>query len=401
MNYQIDRNSGESAYLQLYELLKRDIMLGIYSYSDKLPSKRTIAQDTGISIITAEHALELLCEEGYIEARQRSGYFVIFRDRDFTVSPGNEFEDAFKVRTNTFDANTGSSSGKTNTVNTRDNFGKFLSGASLSSSHGKADFPFSVLARTMRKVLLDYGENILIKSPNQGAEVLRREISSYLKRSRAIYVDPSQIVIGAGAEYLYGLIAQLLGRNRIYALEDPSYDKIEKVYRSLDITCDMLTMGNDGIISSELERTQATVLHITPFNSFPSGITAGISKKHEYLLWATKRQGYIIEDNYDSELTVSKKPEEPLFTLAGGSNVIYVNTFSQTIAPSIRVGYMILPKDMVDDFNDREGFYSCTVSLYEQYVLADLLRNGDYERHINRVRRNRRKEAKNESNLQS
>ena len=134
------------------------------------------------------------------------------------------------------------------------------------------------------------------------------------------------------------------------------------------------------------------MLHITPFNSFPSGITASVSKRHEYLRWAQKRNGYIIEDNYASELTVSKKNEDTVFSLSQDQSVIYLNTFSETISPSVRIGYMVLPEKLVDVFEEKLGFYSCTVPVFEQYVLAELINNGDFERHINRVRRAKRKE---------
>ena len=146
-----------------------------------------------------------------------------------------------------------------------------------------------------------------------------------------------------------------------------------------------------GIKTAELTRTKASVLHVTPFNSFPSGVTASVSKRHEYLRWAEKQHGYIIEDNYDSELTVSMKHEDTVYAMSQQGSVIYLNTFSETIAPSIRVGYMVLPDSLLSDFESKLGFYSCTVPVFEQYVLASLLSTGDFERHINRVRRKRRK----------
>ena len=133
------------------------------------------------------------------------------------------------------------------------------------------------------------------------------------------------------------------------------------------------------------------MLHITPFNSFPSGITASVSKRREYLRWADQRQAFIIEDNYDSELTVSRKNEDTVFSMAENGQVIYLNTFSRTVAPAIRVGYMVLPERLLGEFEKKLGFYSCTVPVFEQYVLTELLNGGDFERHINRVRRARRK----------
>lgn len=356
MKYFIDNTSNKSAYLQLYMQIRRDIVEGVYRYGTKLPSKRLLAEETGVSVITVEHAYAILCDEGYAEARQRSGYYVIYREGDFISVGESTREQSIKpIREH------------------------------------KSDFPFSVLAKTMRKVLSDYGERILIKSPNQGCNELRKAIADYLARSNGIEAEPGQIIIGSGAEYLYTLIVQLLGKDRVFALEDPSYEKIGQVYTASGVRCDMLKLGGDGIKSSELERTDATVLHITPFNSYPTGISADASKRNEYIAWARQRDGYIVEDNFDSELTVSKKHEDTVFSLDREGRVIYLNTFSRTVAPSMRVGYMILPKKLAESFSAELGFYSCTVPVFEQYVLAELIESGDFERHINRIRRNRRK----------
>ncbi len=363
MKYHIQEDKKTSAYLQLYQQLRTDIINGVYPHGTKLPSKRILAKECGVSVITTEHSYSILCDEGYIEARERSGYFVIYRENDF-LSVGESFPPA---------------------------------PAHVGTHHNvDTEFPFTVLAKTMRKILLDYGNDILIKSPNQGCPELQQALSSYLARSNGIGVKPEQIIIGSGAEYLYNLIVQLLGKHRVFALEDPCYDKIQKVYRACGIQYDMLKLGHDGIRTSALEHTTASVLHVTPFHSFPSNVTASASKKTEYIQWAQKRGGILIEDNYDSELTISRKAEDPIYSLAPEGTVIYLNTFSKTIAPSIRVGYMVLPENLVAKFQQKLGFYSCTVPIFEQYVLAELINNGDFERHINRIRRTRRK-AKEES----
>ena len=252
------------------------------------------------------------------------------------------------------------------------------------------EFPLSVFARTMRNAISKYGEKLLIKAPNFGVWELRRAISAYLARSKGIRVESEQIVIGSGAEYLYGLIVQFFGREKQYAVEDPSYEQIRSVYRANGATIDLLRMGSDGVLTSELRRTKAEILHVTPFRSFPSGVTASASKRREYIEWAKTRDGIIIEDDFDSEFTVSTKHEDTVFSLEPTKSVIYFNTFTKTVAPSMRVGYMVLPRDLVGKFFERMGFYSCTVPTFEQYVLAELLTSGDFERHINRVRRRRR-----------
>lgn len=354
MIYSIDKNKKEAAYMQLYKQLRDDIVSGAYKYGARLPSKRIVATETGVSVITAEHAYNLLCDEGYAESRQRSGYFVIYSsEMCFPVSGSNS-----DIKKHNY-----------HNVNT--------------------EFPFSVYCKTVRRVLSEYDAEIFVKSPNNGCPELRRAIASYLARSRGIKVEPRQIIIGSGAEYLYSIIVQTLGRQRGVAIEDPSYEKIKKVYISNGVGCETLKMGSDGIKTAELEKAKSSVLHVTPFNSFPSGVTATPSKRGEYVRWAKERNGYIIEDDFDSEFTVSMKAADTLFSLAP-DRTVYMNTFSKTIAPSVRIGYMVLPISLCEEYEKKVGFYSCTVPMLEQYVLAELIENGDFERHINRVRRKRR-----------
>lgn len=358
MKYNINENSEKFAYIQIYEQIKEDIVKGVLKFGSKLPSKRLLSEETGASVITVEHAYSILCDEGYTESRERSGYFVIYKESDFNMTADQSFQPQFSE-----------------TVQTESD----------------CDFPYSLFAKTVRKVLSEKGEELLRKSPDQGLPALRSAIARYLKRSNGITVSPQQIIIGAGAEYLYSLIVQLLSKERVYALEKPSYEKIRQVYSAHSVKTEMLTLGKNGIRTSELQKTKATVLHITPFNSFPSGVTANVSKRHEYLRWAEVREGYIIEDNYSAELTVSKKNEDTVFSMDKCERVIYLNTFSQTITPSVRAGYMVLPPSLLEKFNENLGFYSCTVPVLEQYIIAELIESGNFERQINRIRRRKRK----------
>ena len=346
------------AYLQLYKQIRDDIICGNYSYNTKLPSKRSLAEETGVSTVTVEHAYALLCDEGYVEARERSGFFVIFRKTD-----------GFAASTEQYNGHT-----------------------VYHTAEALPDFPLSVLSKTMRKVLSEHGELLLEKSPNCGCDELREAIRRYLARNRGIRVKTEQIIIGAGSEYLYGLIADLLGRHRIYAIESPSYKKIEQVYKATEIKYDSLPLTGSGIDSKALCKTEASVLHTTPYRSFPSGVTATASKRYEYIRWSAGNDRYIIEDDFESEFSVFSKPTETLFALSDNDNVIYLNTFSKTISPSLRIGYMVLPEHLVGEFDGKLGFYSCTVPTFMQYVLSELINNGDFERHINRVRRKKRRE---------
>lgn len=315
-----------------------------------------MAADTGLSTITIKHAYELLCDEGYVEPRERSEYFMIFRTRGGFVS--TEKKTFFPQQP---------------------------------QHSADSTFPFSVFAKTMRKVINDYGPSILEKSPNAGLPELRDAISLYLSRNRGIHASTDQIIIGSGAEYLYTLIIALLDTGRIFAFETPSYEKIEFVYKCSGRKYKPLPLVQDGIDSTALARTKANVLHISPFRSFPSGITASASKKYEYLNWASKSNRLIIEDDFESEFTILSKPEETLFSLTKDDNVIYANTFSKTISPSLRMGYMVLPMALTESFHEKLGFNSCTVPTFEQLLLLDLISNGDFERHINHIRRMKRK----------
>ena len=358
MKYIVDKEK-RPVYLQLYSQLRDDIVNGIYSCGDKLPSKRSLAEEAGVSTITVEHAYALLCDEGYAEGRARSGYVVTFRTADGFASSakaGNLYHSIHPA------------------------------------AHANYSFPLSVFSKTMRKVLTEHGDLLLEKSANLGCAELRGAICRYLARNRGISVDTEQIVIGSGSEYLYGLIVELLGRDRIFAIESPSYKKIEQVYRATEIRYELLPLTGEGIDSEALAKASADTLHTTPYRSYPSGVTATASKRHEYVRWASEGDRYIIEDDFESEFSVSTKPTETLFALSDKDNVIYLNTFSKTISPSLRIGYMVLPKHLVAVYGEKLGFYSCTVPTFMQYVLTELIDNGDFERHINRIRRQMRKQ---------
>jgi len=350
MKYSVDRETSAPAYMQLYLQLRADIQSGTIPVGSRLPSKRMLAVETGVSVITVEHCYALLADEGYAEARERSGYFAA--SGVMSVPPV-----------------------------------KPVSVESMRAEDIPADFPFSVYAKTMRRVLSEYDSKILSRGENMGCIELRCALSDYLARNRGIKTAPEQIVIGSGAEYLYSLVPPLCGRDRKIALEDPSYEKIRKVYETSGADCEMLTLGENGIISSELEKSRAGILHVTPYHSYPSGVTATAEKRREYAGWAEKKDAYIVEDDYDSEF--SAKPVETVFSIAP-ERVIYVNSFSKTIAPSIRTGYMVLPEALAEQYHECLGFLSCTVPVFEQLVLAEFIVAGDMERYINRRRRKQR-----------
>ena len=374
--YKIDPGLRQPAYLQLYNQIREDITKGLCPYGSKLPSKRFLAAETGTSVITVQHAYDLLADEGYIESRERSGYFVSYKENElFPVAAGAE--DSMPDLPDPAELHEISDIPIRGPVVTPE----------------QEQFPFNTLAKVARKVLSDYGESLMVRSPNSGTVFLRETIAHYLARSRRMDVAPDQIIIGSGSEYLYNLIVQMLGRERIFALEDPSYEKIKLVYEASGVRCRMLPMDREGVRLSALKKTDATVLHVTPFNSYPSGITATASRRAGYIRWASAEDRFIIEDDFDSEFSMSTKAEDTLFSLEPNKSVIYMNTFTRTISPAVRVGYMVLPAQLSTALQEKISFYSCTVPVFTQHLLAELIRNGDFERHINRVRRRRRQGA--------
>lgn len=404
-------------YIRLYEKFKKEITNGAYPYGAKLPSKRDTAAKNGVSVITAEHAYALLEDEGYIVCRQRSGCFSAYRDDQL-------FKSGTDMRLGAMPASAFDDSGSLPAPDAAHSSARSLApdaaysptrlpspdaarpsapvpGAAPVSAAARRPagavpaeditFPAGLYAKTVRSVLTKYGGDILKRTDGAGLPRLRCAVAKYLMRAREIEVSPDDIVIGSGAEALYQLAIMLIGSDRIYAIETPSYDKIEKTYRARGINCLLLPLSGDGIPDSVLSSCAADVLHVTPYHSFPSGITATAAKKKAYLEWAKSRGAVIIEDDFGSEFCRSRKPTDTLFETDGGERVLYINTFSKTLSPALRVGYMLLPRALQVRRKNIE-YMSCSVPVLDQYILCELLDGGSFERHLNRIRRQIRKE---------
>ncbi len=376
MNNEFESNKIVPRYIQIYERLKSEIVSGDYPFGSRIPSRKTLAAEMDVSVITVKHAYELLCDEGYLEARERSGYYVAFRKEDGFVATTGEDYDAGRRPGAKADSSFAEAKG--------------------TSGSAETAFHLSVLSKTMRRVMSDNPDKMLEKTANKGGLEIREAIRRYLARNRNIHVDAEQIVIGSGAEYLYGLLVGIFGKDEVFALESPSYKRIEQVYRMAGVRIEFLPLGSDGIESRALSGTGASILHISPYRSFPSGVTASASKKYEYIRWGSKPGRFIIEDDFESEFSIASKPEETMFALSDRDNVVYMNSFSKTISSALRVGYMVLPRQLEEIFDERLGFYSCTVPTFEQLVIAELINSGDFERHINRVRRQKRRDLMGE-----
>lgn len=371
LTYSFENIGSDSLYEYLYKCIRDDIVTGNLLADTKLPSKRTFAKNLGISVITVEGAYEQLRAEGYIYSVAKKGFYV--SDLKYALS-GLDVSGERK---------------KTKSVKTK-RTERMTQGylADFSSNQTDSDiFPFTIWTKTIREVLSDSRIELMTNSPCGGIRELRDAIAVYLKDFRGMDVKPEQIIVGAGTEYLYGLLIQLLGNRRVYAVENPGYLKIAKVYESMKVACRYIDMDTEGISVEELEQEGADIVHISPSHHFPTGIVMPISRRYELLGWAAKKQErYIIEDDYDSELRLTGKPIPTLQSIDVAGKVIYMNTFSKTLASTVRISYMVLPQSLTREFYEQLSFYSCTVSNFEQYTLARFIENGSFEKHINRLR---------------
>ena len=426
LTYPLNKESGRSLYEQLYEGIRRDILSGTLPAHQRLPSKRALAQHLEVSIITVQNAYEQLAAEGYIYSQEKRGYYVSPVERPLQAAARQPAPLPPEPEQKTY----------------------FLD--LVTNSIDRAYFPFTVWARLMRETLLERDKALLQAAPYNGAEELRRAISDYLRQFRGMNVDSGQIIVGAGTEFLYSLLIQLLGREKCYAVEDPGYSKIAEIYRSHQVDLRRVGLDEKGLSTRLLRRQEADIVHLSPSHHYPTGIVMPIGRRQELLHWAEEQEGrwileddydsefrfvgrpiptrllrrqeadivhlspshhyptgivmpigrrqellhwaeeqegrWILEDDYDSEFRFVGRPIPTLFSIDEAQRVIYLNTFSKTIAPSIRISYMILPPRLMEVYREKLGFYACTVSGFEQYTLAKFMAQGRYEQHLSRMK---------------
>ena len=365
LTYSFTDIGSDTLYNHLYKCIKNDILSGILAPGSRLPSKRSLAKNLGISVITVESAYGQLVAEGYIYSLPKKGFFVA------DISQSKEQQNALLSS-----ENIRLSSGETSYI------------ANFSSNQTDSEnFPFSIWAKLIREILNENQKELVTNPPCGGILQLRQAIADHLKGYRNLHIEPEQIIIGAGTEYLYGLLIQLLGFDKNYAVEDPGYDKIYKIYKTHQVACSHIPIDESGIIIGELEKCHTDVVHISPSHHFPTGIVMPIGRRYELLGWASKSPDrYIIEDDYDSEFRMTGQPIPALQDIDVLERVIYINTFTKTLSSTVRISYMVLPKSLVNRFYKELSFYSCTVSNFEQYTLARFIEDGYFEKHLNRMR---------------
>ncbi len=363
LTYELKKGPGVPLYEALYRSIRADILSGRLSPGEKLPSKRALAENLKVSKITVDGAYDQLLSEGYICSVEKVGYFVEALPTGYAapVPAIQERQKPTKIDENP----------ESKPVDL--------------TANGSATFPFSAWSRLQRQVVLDVGQGLLAPLPNQGLLQLRQAIAAHLLQFRGMAVAPRNILIGAGTDFLYNLLMQLLGREKVYAVEEPGYGKIRRIYAAGGVRCVGAPMDGQGVLPDRLGSAQ--VLHISPSHHFPTGIVTPAGRRRALLNWAKEQPDrWIIEDDYDTEFRFSAHPMAAMQSM-DPDRVIYMNTFSKTLTPSIRISYMVLPEALMNRFQQELGFYSCTVPSFEQYTLARFLEQGYFEKHINRMRK--------------
>jgi GntR family transcriptional regulator/MocR family aminotransferase len=402
--YDLEKRGQTPLYEYLYACIRDDILQGVLQAGEKLPSKRTMAKDHGIALITVENAYAQLIIEGYVTAKEKSGYFV---NADVAQLHGWAGDDSAGASVRNEEIMHPQRKGKGEEAEgharqrkiTRETshdcrlnqeaISKERTGDDLvdfSSSRLKRDaFPFATWTKLMRRVLDDREEAFLEKPESRGVPELREAIAKYLRKAKGLNVTADRIFVGPGTEYLHHLILQLVGSSRIVAVEDPGYKKVGQIYESHGLKCLHVPVDESGLIVDRLWNSNAKLVHLSPSHHFPTGCVMPIGRRRALLDWARTQGAYLLEDDYDSEFRFDGKPVPTLASL-DDETVIYLNTFTKTLAPSIRIAYMVLPEKLKEQYEEKLSFYSGSVSSFEQYTLAAFIGEGYYERHVNRMR---------------
>ena len=364
--FSFDRQPGKPLYERLYQQIKSRIVSGELACGEKLPSKLRLAAFLDVGKNTVETAYEQLMVEGYIESVPKRGYFVCFQDRLGYVNPAAPVPPSAAVETEKPEIWADFHTGRID----------------------PAYFPYAKWRKCLREALDESAAELLQIGDNQGDRRLRVQIAEYLRCARGVRCAPEQIVVGAGMEVLLTQLHMLLGREACYGLEDPGYELPRQLFMRLTDRVLPVPIDDCGLRPDVLRKTSANAAYVTPSHQFPYGSVMPAGRRQELLAWAGEREGrYILEDDYDSEFRYAGRPVDALMAMDTGGKVVYFGTFSKVMIPSLRAGFMALPPSLLEGYKRRLSFYHNTVSRIDQAALARFMEEGDFERHINRMRK--------------
>lgn len=374
MTIQLQMKSEKCLYEQIYDHIRQEIKEGKLLDGERLPSTRSLAEYLQVARSTVEYAYEQLQSEGYIEAKPYRGYFVCSTE----ALDGLEGYNTQVSHAENIIGEAGDQAG--NMVGCAYDFSP--NGITMSA------FPFGVWKRITKNILNDGNVDLFSQGENQGDYELRYTISRYLHSSRGVKCTPEQIVVGAGNDYLLMLLEKILGKEVHIAMEDPGYKRAYRIFRSFDYKIVTVDMDESGMTVSGLRKENISVAYVMPSHQYPTGTVMPIGRRLELLRWANESPDrYLIEDDYDSEFRYRGKPIPSLQASDENGKVIYIGTFSKAIAPAIRVSYMVLPQNLLEEYKSNCFFYSCTVSRIDQRILNEFIRDGYFERYLNKMRK--------------
>lgn len=391
-------------YEQIYHFIKNEIRTGNIKPMRKLPSTRELAESLKVSRSTTQLAYEQLVSEGYVDAVPRKGYFAASLEGILPPVGGGTslgiHSTAVKASLKEHAEYPGGSLGQVcspdtdkrpgtaNNAESIDNTGS--TGIRVDFSPRGIDldsFPFSTWRKISRAVLREEEKDLFLKGDSRGDLPLRAALRDYLHAARGVNCCVEQILVGAGNEYLLMLLSQILGTDTGIAMENPTYRQAYLVLAGMGHQIFPVDMDQNGLMAGELEKLPVSAAYVMPSHQFPTGIVMPVRRRQELLSWTGRKPGrYIIEDDYDSEFRYKGKPIPALQGMDQNDRVIYMGTFSKSIAPAIRIGYMVLPESLMESYRERTQFYSSTVSRVDQRILSQFLTGGYYERHLNRMR---------------
>ena len=370
LDYNLEERGDATLYEYVYQQIRDDIVAGRIAAGQHLPSKRAFASHLGISVITIENAYSQLVAEGYICSKPRRGYYACELP-DAPVLPRTEGEtDRDSAHLTAIPDNANSGNEQFSPLSPSD-----LEAARLWQS-------------TLRATLTSEDEReVFSPAPAQGTVRLRRAIADHLRGTRGMKINPDNIVVGAGAQLLDTMLVQLLGADKVYAVEDPGYLRLTRIYQAMGCQVRHVPMDDEGVRLDALRKTETDVLHLMPSHQYPTGLVTSIARRYALLSWAAEQPGrHLIEDDFDCEFRLAGRPIPALASIDAAASVIYTNTFSKSLSSALRLAYMVLPDELMARFNRELGFYASSVSSIDQVALARLLESGEYERHVNRVR---------------